>query len=75
MNKSKISSLAELDEAQKQVSRQLASKKRSISGNFEKAKSFYAPSNMISTAVGDFIPVLDWRGLALRLISEIRKKL
>jgi len=66
--------MKELDAAQRQVRKALETRKASIEKNFAEAKEFYTPGNLINTAVGDFIPLFDWKVAALTLISSLRSK-
>jgi len=78
-SKANITNLEELDAAQKQLRRELDIKKQAIESRFDAAKDFYAPSklatNLASDLVGEIVPLLDWKPLAISFIQALKKKL
>jgi len=78
-SKKNITTLAELDAAQRQVKRELDIKKTSIEKRFESAKDFYNPSNVATNVASDIvngmIPLLDWKPVVLTLVRALKKKL
>jgi len=75
MKKSNISTMAELDAAQRQVNRDLRAKQKDLGRHFDSAKEFYTPSNMVNSFMTDISPIFDWRAMALSIIQGIRSKL
>lgn len=67
--------MAELDEAQMQLSRKIREKESSILVRFEEARQFYNPSNMVNGFVQDYVDSFDWRAAALSIVRSLKEKL
>lgn len=67
--------MAELDEAQMQLSRKIREKESSILVRFEEARQFYNPSNMVNGFVQDYVDTFDWRSAALSIVRSLKEKL
>lgn len=75
MSRRRINSMAELDEAQMQLSRKIREKESSILVRFEEARQFYNPSNMVNGFVQDYVDSFDWRAAALSIVRSLKEKL
>jgi len=69
---SHITSLKQLDAAQREVSKNLKKTQKSLSQNFGRAREFYTPSSIATNLVSDFLPIFDWRSLAIFAIRQIK---
>lgn len=75
MSRRRINSMAELDEAQMQLSRKIREKESSIMVRFDEARQFYNPSNMVNGFVQDYVDSFDWRAAALSIVRSLKEKL
>lgn len=75
MSRKNISSMKELDEAQRQLSRQIREKESSIIMKYDEARQFYNPSNMVNGFVQDYVDSFDWRAAALSIVRSLKEKL
>ncbi len=75
INTSEITTIEQLDQAQNLLNARIAQKRRSIAGNFESAKEFYTPANLLNTAIRDAAPMFDIRKTLLGIVRNLKNRL